>query len=121
MESRYGKGKRASRDRRFVMFGGSALLVLVLVWVFWAVLAKPVTISGTVVGFKQNNSTLVTLSLSIDNPANKAATCQVSALNHNQSSVGSTQIHLAANQTTLTNLQIVTVEPAQSAQVDFCK
>ena len=121
MEARYGRGRKAQRDRRVFITIGATLLVALVAFVVWAAFGKTPTATGSVNNFKAVSSTLAVMDVVIDNPTGRALTCQISAENHDSSSVGSKQIRLAADSRGVVGLQIATVEPAIGGSVDFCK
>jgi len=120
MEARYGLKKRANRQRRIVMVAGSVLLVALLAWIGWAAFFKKASASGSVSGFHAISNTEVTMTVTIDKPTDKAASCQVSAVTENQSSVGSRQIYVPKNGATTMQIRINTVQPAVDGVVERC-
>lgn len=121
MEARYGRSRKAQRDRRIFIIIGGVLMVALIAFVVWAAFGKTPTATGSVNNFKAISSTLASMDVVIDNPTGHGLTCQISAENHDSSSVGSTQIELAADSRGVVGLQIATVEPAIGGSVDFCK
>lgn len=120
MESRYGRNRRARGDRRAFLGLASVLLVGLLAFIVWATFgAKPV-IGGTVDSFTATDGHSVQLTVTVNNPSGHRARCQVSATTSNGSSVGSKEISVGGGRSSVQNLQISTVEPANSAIVDVC-
>ena len=119
MEARYGRNRRRSADRRVTIIAAAILGVALVGFIVWAAFGRAATITGTV-SVSSYNDGVMTVSFAVDNQTGKAGVCQVSATNDNQSSVGSRQVAVAANQTFVQNLQIVAVEPATGAVVDSC-
>ena len=119
MEARYGRNRRRSADRRVTIIAAAILGVALVGFIVWAAFGRAATITGTV-SVSSYNDGVMTVSFGVDNQTGKAGVCQVSAINDNQSSVGSRQVAVAANQTFVQNLRIVAVEPATGAVVDSC-
>jgi len=119
MEARYGRNRRRSADRRVTIIAAAILGVALVGFIVWAAFGRAATITGTV-SVSSYNDGVMTVSFAVDNQTGKAGVCQVSAINDNQSSVGSRQVAVAANQTFVQNLRIVAVEPATGAVVDSC-
>ena len=119
MEARYGRNRRRRADRRVTIIAAAILGVALVGFIFWAAFGRAATITGTV-SVSSYNDGVMTVSFAVDNQTGKAGVCQVSAINDNQSSVGSRQVAVAANQTFVQNLRIVAVEPATGAVVDSC-
>ena len=119
MEARYGRNRRRRADRRVTIIAAAILGVALVGFIVWAAFGRAATITGTV-SVSSYNDGVMTVSFAVDNQTGKAGVCQVSAINDNQSSVGSRQVAVAANQTFVQNLRIVAVEPATGAVVDSC-
>ena len=98
----------------------SVFLVALLGWIIWAAFFKTPTASGSVSNFQRISNTVVEMTVSIDKPTDHAATCQVSAVTENQSSVGSKQISVAMDGVTTLNIRINTVQPAVDGVVELC-
>ena len=120
MDARYGLKKRANRQRRFAVTMAIVLLVALLAWIIWAAFFKSPTASGTVSNFQKISNTRVEMTVFINKPADRAATCQVSAVTENNSSVGSTQISVPRNGATTLQVKINTVQPAVDGVVELC-
>ncbi|MEY4743560.1 MAG: hypothetical protein RIR34_899 [Actinomycetota bacterium] len=90
-------------------------------FIFWAAFGAKPEATGTVNNFKVVSSTLATMDVVIDNPTGHAITCQISAVNHDTSSVGSIQVKFAAGSKGVAGLRITTVEPPIGGSVDSCK
>lgn len=121
MEARYGRGRKAARDRRIFAIIGGVLAVALVGFIIWAAFGSKPEASGSVNNFKVVSSTLATMDVVIDNPTGKAITCLISAVNHDSSSVGSTQVKFAADSRGIVGLQIATVETPMGGSVDYCK
>jgi membrane protein involved in colicin uptake len=119
MEARYGRTRRSRADRRLAIVIGGFLAFALVGFIIWAAFGKPATITGTLTNSSFSNG-VMTVSIAVDNQTGKAGVCLVSATNDNQSSVGSRQVEVTANQTQVESLQIVAVEPATGAVVDSC-
>ena len=120
MEARYGKARKAAADKRLIVVLASLLGAALLGFVIWASFGKAPSITGVVSSVSGVGKHSLMVSLTVDNPTGKAVSCQVSAINSAESSVGSVQVDLAAGQTSVQKMQIVTVEPAHGAVVDSC-
>ncbi|MEN9715581.1 MAG: hypothetical protein RJA35_1048 [Actinomycetota bacterium] len=120
MEARYGRKRRANRDRKMVIGLGSALLVALVAFIVWATFGTQATVTGTVSTFNASNNHLAVVAIAVDNKTGKSVRCQVSATNANQSSVGSKEVNLAADQTSVQDINIITTQPAEGAVVDSC-
>jgi Domain of unknown function (DUF4307) len=124
LESRYGRGRRAKRDRALVIGVGGVLGIALVVWIFVVAFTPPATsalASGQVISFKANSNISSTLKVLISKPATATVVCQVSALNEAGSSVGSKQFQVAtAGKSVSATLQITTTEPSTQGLVDFC-
>lgn len=120
MEARYGLKRRANRQRRLAVTAGAVLLAALLSWIVWAVFFKSPTASGSVSNFQKISNTQVEMTVFIDKPADLTATCQVSAVTDNQSSVGSKQITVRPNGATTLQVKINTVQPAVDGVVELC-
>jgi len=121
MEARYGRGRKAARDRRNFAIVGGILAAVLIGFIIWAAFGKTPEATGTVTNFKAVSSTLATMDVVVDNPTGKAVTCQISAVNHDTSSVGSIQVKFAAGSKGVAGLRITTVEPPIGGSVDSCK
>ena len=121
MEARYGRGRKAARDRRTFAVIGAVLAAALIGFIVWAAFGKTPVATGTVTNFKAVSSTLATLDVVLDNPTGKPVTCQISAVNHDTSSVGSIQVKFAADSKGAAGLRIATVEPPIDGSVDSCK
>jgi hypothetical protein len=120
MESRYGRGRRAKSDRRLAIAIGAVLGVALIGFIVWASFGKPVEITGVASGITSITKHHIDVSLTVSNPTNKAISCLVSATNRDDSSVGAVQVNLAANESVVPNLRVITVQPAVGAVVDSC-
>ena len=124
LESRYGRAKRAKRDRALVIGVGGLLGIALVVWIFVVAFTPPATsslASGQVSSFKANSNISSTVQALISKPATSTVVCQVSAANEAGSSVGSKQFQVTTPGASVrVNLQITTTEPASQGLVDFC-
>jgi hypothetical protein len=124
LESRYGRAKRAKRDRALVLGVGGLLGIALVVWIFVVAFTPPATsslASGQVSSFKANSNISSTVQALISKPATATVVCQVSAANEAGSSVGSKQFLVATQGASVrVNLQITTTQPATQGVVDFC-
>lgn len=120
MEARYGRKRRASGDRRLVLVLGSFLATTLVAFIVWSAFFQHTEIKGSVTQFKANDNHSVTVGFEVTNRGKKPARCQVSATSESDSSVGSREIDLAANQTSVAGIRIVTDQPASGAVVDSC-
>lgn len=124
LESRYGRGKRAKRDRALVIGVGGLLGIALVVWIFVVAFTPPATsslASGQVSSFNANSNISSTVQVLITKPASATVVCQVSAANETGSSVGSKQFKVATRGANVrVNLQITTTQPATQGVVDFC-
>jgi Domain of unknown function (DUF4307) len=124
LESRYGRSKRAKRDRALVIGVGGGLGIALVIWIFVVAFTPPPTsslASGQVVGFRSLSNVSSKVQLLIAKPASATVLCQVSVANETGSSVGSKQFQLAAQGSSVrATLQITTTEPGTQGVVDFC-
>jgi hypothetical protein len=124
LESRYGRAKRAKRDRALVIGVGGLLGIALVVWIFVVAFTPPAIsslASGQVSSFKANSNISSTVQALISKPATSTVVCQVSAANEAGSSVGSKQFQVTTPGASVrVNLQITTTEPASQGLVDFC-
>lgn len=124
LEARYGRSRRAKRDRNLVIGLGGVLGISLVVWIFVVAFTPPSTssqASGQVNGFTANSNISSTVSVVITKPADATVVCQVSAANEAGSSVGSKQFQVATPGASVSvNLQITTTQPATQGVVDFC-
>lgn len=121
MEARYGRKRRASRDRRLVVVLGSILMVALVAFIVYAAFGKPTEIKGNVTETKTLNIHTLTANVTFTNPTGKTARCQISAVNGAGSSVGSIEVKVPADQTSAQAISITTVETADGgAVVDSC-
>ena len=121
MEARYGRGRKAARDRRNFAIIGGLLSVALIGFIFWAAFGAKPEATGTLNNFKVVSSTLATMDVVIDNPTGHAITCIISAVNHDSSSVGSKQVGFSSASRGIVGLQIATVEKPMGGSVDACK
>lgn len=124
LESRYGRQKRAKRDRALAIGVGGGLGIALLVWILVVAFTPPATsslASGQVSSFAANSNISSTVKVVITKPENAVVICQVSAANEAGSSVGSKQFQIAtAGKSVSVTLPITTTEPATQGLVDFC-
>jgi len=120
LEQRYGRGRRARGDRRLAIWLGSILAAGLLTFIVWSAFFQHAQVTGTVTQSIVNDRHSITVSFEVKNPTGKSVTCQISAINGAESSVGSRQVRLPAGQLGAQNIRIITVQPASSAVVDSC-
>jgi len=125
IEARYGRKRRAGRDRKLAIGAGSVLLVALLSFIVWASFGKAPEITGTFTSIDATSAKPVghqiVATISFTNPSGKPARCQVSALNQQSSSVGSVEVNIPADRASSQTVKIVTMEPAsESVVVDSC-
>lgn len=124
LESRYGRGRRAKRDRALVIGVGGVLGIALLAWIFVVAFtpqASSSLASGQVNSFKANSNISSTVQVVISKPASATVVCQVSAATEAGSSVGSKQFQVATPGSNVSvSLQITTTQPATQGVVDFC-
>ncbi len=124
IEARYGRSKRAQRDRNLVIGVGGLLGIALVIWIFVVAFTPPSTnsqASGQINSFTANSNISSIVSVVISKPASATVVCQVSAANEAGSSVGSKQFQVATRGANVSvNLQITTTQPATQGVVDFC-
>lgn len=124
IEARYGRSKRAKRDRNLVIGVGGSLGIALVIWIFVVAFTPPSTnsqASGQINSFAANSNIRSSVSVVISKPANATVVCQVSAANEAGSSVGSKQFQVATRGANVSvKLQITTTQPATQGVVDFC-
>lgn len=121
MEARYGRKRRASRDRQLAVVLGSILMVALVAFIVYAAFGKPTEIKSAVTEIKTPTIHTLTANVTFTNPTGKAARCQISAVNGAGSSVGSIEVKVPAEQTSAQAISITTVETADGgAVVDSC-
>lgn len=121
MEARYGRKRRADRDRRLVVVLGSVLMMALVAFIIYAAFGKPTEIKSAVTDIKTPTSHTLTANVTFTNPTDKPARCQVSAVNGAGSSVGSIEVKVPADKTSAQAISITTVETADGgAVVDSC-
>ena len=124
IEARYGRSKRAKRDRNLVIGVGGLLGIALVIWIFVVAFTPPSTnsqASGQINSFTANSNISSIVSVVISKPASATVVCQVSAANEAGSSVGSKQFQVATRGANVSvNLQITTTQPATQGVVDFC-
>lgn len=121
MEARYGRKRRAGRDRRLVQVLGSVLLVALVAFIVYAAFGKPTEVTGIATQTQALNRHALTTTVTFTNPTGKAATCQISAVNGAGSSVGSIEVKVPRDEVSAQRLRIITVESAEGGVVvDSC-
>ena len=121
MEARYGRKRRANRDRRLAVALGSILMVALVTFIIYAAFGKPTEIKSAVTEIATPTSHTLTANVTFTNPTGKAARCQISAVNGAGSSVGSIEVKVPASKSSSWAISITTVETADGgAVVDSC-
>ena len=119
MDDRYGRSKRAKRDRRIAIWVGGGIGAALLVWIFVTVFLSPFKTSAEVAVFKADSSMSATVTINVTKPLESKVLCGVSVLNGTGGSVGSKQVVVDLYATTA-KLTITTTEPGTEGHVDFC-
>ena len=119
MDARYGRSKRAKRDRSLVIWLGGGMAAALVVWIFVTAFSSMVQTSGEVKVFNANSAASATVIIDVKKPMESKAVCSVSVMNGAGGAVGSKQVVVDLYASTV-QLNITTTEPGSDAQVDFC-
>ena len=120
MDDRYGRSKRAKRDRKVAIWVGGSVGAALILWIFATAFLSPFKTSGEVAVFKTNSPMSSTVTIKVTKPAERKVLCGVSVLNGTGGSVGSKQVVVDLYAITA-QVTVNTTEPGTDGHVDFCR
>jgi hypothetical protein len=120
MDERYGRSKRARRDRKVAIWIGGGVGAALILWIFSTAFLSPFKTSGEVAVFKANSSMSATVIINVTKPQERKVLCGVSVLNGTGGSVGSKQVVVDLYATTV-QVSVNTTELGTDGHVDFCR